>query len=169
MRIILVAISAMALGIFAVACGSSDLEVQTDNTSASEPTAVIATPTALPLEPTVQATEPVATVTTAPAIVPTAPAPTATTEPSPTSEPATSDVPERDLEIVTLLPPDAIPSIDHPIFFETLEKADAVYSDSELVLGIEIDGDARAYSVPLLSSHEIVNDVVAGNPIAVSW
>ena len=162
----------MALGIFAVACGSSDLEVQTDNTSASEPTAVIATPTALPLEPTVQATEPVATATTAPAIVATAtatPAPTATTEPSPTSEPATSDVPERDLEIVTLLPPDAIPSIDHPIFFETLEKADAVYSDSELVLGIEIDGDARAYSVPLLSSHEIVNDVVAGNPIAVSW
>ena len=32
-----------------------------------------------------------------------------------------------------------------------------------------IEGDARAYSVPLLSRHEIVNDVVGGKPIAVTW
>ncbi len=77
--------------------------------------------------------------------------------------------PERDLDIVTLLPPDAIPSIDQPIFFDTPQEADEVYGDNEYVLGIEIDGDARAYSVPLLSSHEIVNDVIAGRPIAVTW
>jgi hypothetical protein len=40
---------------------------------------------------------------------------------------------------------------------------------TELILGVEIEGDARAYSVPLLSRHEIVNDVVGGKPIAVTW
>ncbi len=162
----------MVLGIFAVACGSSSVEIQMDKTSASEATAVISTPTALPVEPMAESTEPVATATTVPKAddsVQESPVATATLEATATSNPELRAAPERALEIVTLLPPDAIPSIDNPIFFETLEKADAVYSDSELVLGVEIDGDARAYSVPLLSSHEIVNDTVAGDPIAVSW
>jgi hypothetical protein len=64
-------------------------------------------------------------------------------------------------EIVTLLPKDAIPSIDNPSFVEGAE-ADAQYHDDELVLGVEIDGEARAYSVPFLSGHEIVNGVVTG-------
>ena len=34
---------------------------------------------------------------------------------------------------------------------------------TELILGVEIEGDARAYSVPLLSRHEIVNYVVGEN------
>ena len=162
----------MVLVIFAVACGSSSVEIQMDKTSASEPTVVISTPTALPVEPMAESTEPVATATTVPKAddsVQESPVATATLEATATSNPELRAAPERDLAIVTLLPPDAIPSIDNPIFFETLEKADAVYSDSELVLGVEIDGDARAYSVPLLSSHEIVNDTVAGDPIAVSW
>lgn len=85
--------------------------------------------------------------------------------PDPTATPR----PERDLDIVTLLAPDAIPSIDTPTFFNSLDDANEVYRDTELVLGIEIDGDARAYSVPLLSRHEIVNDVVGGEPVAVTW
>ena len=36
-------------------------------------------------------------------------------------------------------------------------------------LGVEFNGDARAYSVPLLSSHEIVNDTVGGVKISVTW
>ena len=39
----------------------------------------------------------------------------------------------------------------------------------ELVLGLSINGDSRAYSVPMLSSHEIVNDTVGGRKIAVTW
>jgi hypothetical protein len=39
----------------------------------------------------------------------------------------------------------------------------------EMVIGVEINGDRRAYSVPLLSSHEIVNDVVGGKKVAVTW
>ena len=101
---------------------------------------------------------------------------TATTAPEPTEEsrlrrkrPMAEMAPERDLDIVTLLPFDGIPAIDNPGFFPDLEKANMYYKDHELVLGVEINGDARAYSVPLLSSHEIVNDVVGGEPIAVTW
>jgi hypothetical protein len=71
-------------------------------------------------------------------------------------------------KIVTLLPPDAIPAIDNPQFL-TAGEADNEYDANELVLGIEIDGDARAYSIPFLSGHEIVNDTVGGRPIAVTW
>jgi hypothetical protein len=75
---------------------------------------------------------------------------------------------EQTLKIVTLLGFDAIPSIQEPRFVEP-EIADDTYDPEELVLGVEITGDARAYSVPLLSRHEIVNDVVGGKPIAVTW
>lgn len=70
--------------------------------------------------------------------------------------------------IVTLLPPDAIPAIDYPTFVTGVE-ADKQYQPDELVLGVEINGDARAYSIPYLSGHEIVNDTVGGEPIAVTW
>ncbi len=75
---------------------------------------------------------------------------------------------EKSLEIVTLLGFDAIPSIENPRFVDQSE-ADDTYDPDELVLGVEIDGDSRAYSVPLLIRHEIVNDVVGGKPIAVTW
>lgn len=71
-------------------------------------------------------------------------------------------------EIETILPKDAIPSIDDPAFY-SVEEANEEYEESEQVIGLELDGEARAYSVPLLSSHEIVNDNVKGRPIAVTW
>jgi len=75
---------------------------------------------------------------------------------------------ERDYDIVTLLPKDGIPSIDNPTFISS-EEADSQYDPDELVIGVNFDGDARAYSIPLLSSHEIVNDTVGGRKIAVTW
>jgi hypothetical protein len=75
---------------------------------------------------------------------------------------------ERELEIVTLLPRDAIPAIDNPTFISA-DEADGQYEAEELVIGVNFDGDARAYSIPVLSSHEIVNDTVAGRKIAVTW
>jgi hypothetical protein len=71
-------------------------------------------------------------------------------------------------DIITVLPRDAIPAIDDPQFISAAE-ADDHYRDDELILGVEFNGDARAYSVPLLSSHEIVNDTVGGVKIAVTW
>jgi len=71
-------------------------------------------------------------------------------------------------DIITVLPRDAIAAIDNPRFISA-EEADESYDDNELILGVEFNGEARAYSVPLLSSHEIVNDTVGGVKIAVTW
>ena len=74
----------------------------------------------------------------------------------------------QEYELVTLLPLDGIPAIDDPQFV-TGAEANEQYAPDELVIGIEINGDARAYSIPFLSGHEIVNDVIDGQPIAVTW
>jgi len=86
-------------------------------------------------------------------------------EPPPDREPAEK---YEEYDIVTLLPRDAIPAIDNPQFLEAGE-ADEFYDPDELVIGVEFEGDARAYSVPFLSNHEIVNDTVGGRKIAVTW
>ena len=109
-----------------------------------------------------------ATSTAAPTSAP--PAATATSAPPP---PAASDAEppetvERDLEIVTLLPYDAIPAILQPEFI-TADEADEKLDPGSLVIGLSIDGDNRAYSIPSLSSYEIVNDTVGGKPVAVTW
>lgn len=74
----------------------------------------------------------------------------------------------QDLQPVTILPRDAIPAIDNPQFYGT-ESAIREYEPDEDVIGVALDGQAKAYSVGLLSRHEIVNDMLAGRPIAVTW
>jgi len=73
-----------------------------------------------------------------------------------------------DLEIITLLPKDQIRAIDAAEYY-AVAQANREYSPDELVIGVEFNGDARAYAVNLLSRHEIVNDVVGGIKIAVTW
>ena len=70
-------------------------------------------------------------------------------------------------------PKDGIPSIDHPKF-ETLKGGKASgwsadIGDTEAVISLSLDGDARAYPLRVLMWHEIVNDVVAGKPVAVTY
>ena len=77
-----------------------------------------------------------------------------------------ASVPEY--EIVDIIPMDAIPAIDDPQFWEG-ENALENYPDDMLVLGVSFEDDARAYSVPFLSGHEVVNDTVSGRPITVTW
>ena len=72
------------------------------------------------------------------------------------------------LELITLLGFDAIPAILDPEFV-TAENAQGQLKPDELVLGLSINGDVRAYSIPMLSAHEIVNDVVGGVPVAITW
>ncbi len=91
--------------------------------------------------------------------------------PSPAPQAPATRIPAdsyADLEIITLLPPDAIPAIDDPQFL-TIPEADEFYDADELVMGIIFNGEARAYSIPFLSNHEIVNDTVGGVKIAVTW
>jgi hypothetical protein len=76
----------------------------------------------------------------------------------------------RDFDYPAMYPAtavDAIPSIDRPCH-ERPEEAKAL-PDSSLVIGVEHEGEARAYPVDLLSLHEVVNDVVGGLPIAITW
>jgi hypothetical protein len=76
-------------------------------------------------------------------------------------------------EVVTLLPPDAIPAIlpdDVPKIMVTAAEADAAGMGQTIrVIGVSINGDSRAYPIPFLSSHEIVNDEVGGKLIAATW
>lgn len=68
----------------------------------------------------------------------------------------------------TVLPYDAIPSIDRPEFTDA-QTAERFMRDEEMVIGVAIAGEARAYSAWHLDRHEIVNDSIAGRPIAVTW
>ena len=74
----------------------------------------------------------------------------------------------REVELVTLLGFDAIPAILDP---RNLPASDAELwmERDEQVLGLSINGEHRAYSIKMLSRHEIVNDVVGGVPVAVTW
>ena len=74
----------------------------------------------------------------------------------------------RHFKMVTVLPKDAIRAITAPVFLQG-GAGDAQMTPQELVVGVETDGEAHAYPINLLSRHEIVNDVVGGRPIAVTW
>lgn len=64
-------------------------------------------------------------------------------------------------------PKDGIPSIDDPKFVPIAEVSDL--ADTEPVIGLVIDGKARAYPLRVLTWHEIVNDTLAGIPVAVTY
>lgn len=65
-------------------------------------------------------------------------------------------------------PPDGIPAIDLPKF-ETASQASEWLAGNEPVVAFERNGEARAYPVQILTWHEIVNDVVGGEPVAVTF
>ncbi len=72
---------------------------------------------------------------------------------------------EKD-EIIYVLPPNEIPAIKNPEF---VPASEAGLDNDEPVIGVTINGESRAYSVYLLNHHEIVNDKVGGDEIAVIW
>ena len=78
------------------------------------------------------------------------------------------DDPDTNLNIITLLPKDGIPAILDPTFIDAA-KAWEQYLADEPVLGVSINGKHKAYSVPYLSSREIVNDELGGVAIAATW
>ena len=73
---------------------------------------------------------------------------------------------ESDLFNPTLLPYDGI----RPIYEPEFASADnSPLEDDELVIGISLNGEAKAYSITVLRSREMVNDELGGNPILVTW
>lgn len=68
-----------------------------------------------------------------------------------------------------VLPLDGIPAIDDPQFVDA-EQAGAYMADDEPVIGVVgSDGTAKCYSAWHLDGHEIVNDTLDGQSIAVTW
>ncbi len=52
-----------------------------------------------------------------------------------------------------------------------VREAGAELNPSELVLGVEVGGEARAYPINMLTGpeREILNDTLGGQPIAATW
>lgn len=63
--------------------------------------------------------------------------------------------------------PDAIPSINTPRFEHVTDVR--YLKDREPVFVLELGGEARAYPLQIMVWHEIVNDSVAGIPIAITY
>ncbi len=78
----------------------------------------------------------------------------------------------RSIEYSELLhggpPRDGIPSIDDPQF-ESAQESSGWLKINEPVIFIELNGDARSYPIQILIWHEIVNDVVGGVPVLVTF
>ena len=63
---------------------------------------------------------------------------------------------------------DGIRPIDSPKFVDAFEPPDYMRPD-EAVMVLEIGGDARAYPLAIMIGHEIVNDMVGGVPVTVTY
>lgn len=61
---------------------------------------------------------------------------------------------------------DGIRPVYRPLF---VRAGDSDWPRDELVIGVEIDGDARAYPVGFLTRREIVVDMHRGIPTFVTW
>lgn len=73
------------------------------------------------------------------------------------------DLPEAYEQII---PRGRIASVDEPKF---VPAAEAELPDDAWVLGVEVDGEARAYSLNLLNHHEVVNDAIGELTFAAVW
>ncbi len=62
---------------------------------------------------------------------------------------------------------DGIPALDNPT---QLQPTAATYiKDTDLVFGVKINGDARAYPLRILNWHEMFNDVIGGVPVSLAY
>ncbi len=52
---------------------------------------------------------------------------------------------------------------------EFVQAAEADLDPDEMVMGVSFNGEAHAYPLRILDSREIVNDVVGGIPVLVTW
>ena len=65
------------------------------------------------------------------------------------------------------VPPDGIPDLRNP---PTIPPQEAEYlSPDERVFGVSINGEHRAYPLRIVNAHEMANDVLGGEPIALMW
>ncbi len=63
---------------------------------------------------------------------------------------------------------DGIPPLDEPHFVTPEEASDWIVP-SDQVIGVEINGDVRAYPRRIIDWHEMVNDTVGGVPVSLAY
>ncbi len=63
-------------------------------------------------------------------------------------------------------PRDGIPALTDP---KHVPAAESSWSPDTFVIGVALGGEARAYPIPILNWHELVNDSLGGQPILVSY
>ena len=51
----------------------------------------------------------------------------------------------------------------------TVKDGDRILESGEWVIGIERGNEAKAYPIDVMGFHELINDTVGGEPIAVCW
>ncbi len=69
-------------------------------------------------------------------------------------------------EFQQILPRGRIAAINNPTFVPA-DEADI--DDDSWIMGVVIDGQAKAYSLTLLNSHEVVNDQIGDTTFAAVW
>ncbi|MEL6995799.1 MAG: DUF3179 domain-containing protein [Pseudomonadota bacterium] len=62
---------------------------------------------------------------------------------------------------------DNIPSLDNPALIPAIE-ADYLL-ETDLVFGVSINGDTRAYPLRIMGWHEMFNEVIGGVPVALAY
>ncbi len=65
-----------------------------------------------------------------------------------------------------LLPRDAILPVYNPTFTSATASE---WDDETLVIGLALDGEAKAYPVSFLNRREMVIDWIGGTPVLVTW
>jgi hypothetical protein len=65
------------------------------------------------------------------------------------------------------VPVDGIPSLDNPKLVSA-QEADYLLND-DLVFGVSINGDARAYPLRIMGWHEMFNETIGGVPVALAY
>ena len=63
---------------------------------------------------------------------------------------------------------DGIPALTDPLFVSAEDPSAGYLLDEDIVLGLFINGEAKAYPHNIGWAHEIVNDTIGGRPIIVS-
>lgn len=65
------------------------------------------------------------------------------------------------------VPKDGIPALLRPKFIEQSQVR--FLEPDEKVIGVQMDGQAKAYPIRILNWHEVVNDTVGNMPVVVTF
>lgn len=62
---------------------------------------------------------------------------------------------------------DGIPALNYPLFLKDTDVS--FINDSDLIIGLTIGNQSKAYPIGILNWHEIVNDSIGNKPVAITY